>query len=90
MAAASREVDARRALEDRMEAVRSVFRVVVARLADEGRLDTSWEIDPAAEALCSLAHFRTYDDLVVGRRWAPACFVEMQVRQAGALLLAPA
>jgi AcrR family transcriptional regulator len=90
MAAASRDADARRALEDRMQAVRSVLRVVVARLADEGRLDASWEIDRAAEALWSLAHFRAYDDLVVGRGWAPECFVEMQVKQARSLLLAPA
>lgn len=87
MAAAFDDPDARRALEDRMDGMRSLLRTVVARLAEEGRLDPSWKIDRAAEALWSLTHFHTYDDLVVGRRWPRKRFVDMKVEQAQDLLL---
>lgn len=87
MAAAFDDADARRALEDRMDAVRSVFRVVITRLAEEGKLKPSWKVERAAEALWSLAHFRAYDDLVVERGWPSRRFADMQVRLAKHLLL---
>jgi AcrR family transcriptional regulator len=87
MAAAYDDADARRALDDRMDAVRSMFRLVITRLESEGQLAPSWKIDRAVEALWSLTHFRAYDDLVVGRGWPPRRFADLQIRQARSLLL---
>jgi AcrR family transcriptional regulator len=89
MAAAYHDADARQAMENRMEAMRFMLRGIVVRLLDEGRLDPSWKIDRAAEALWSLTHFRTYHDLVIGRGWSPGRFIDMKVREAENLLLAP-
>lgn len=89
MAAAFDDADARRALENRMDGMRSLFRVVVVKLAEEGVLDPSWKIERAAEALWCLTHFRAYDDLVVGRGWPPDRFVDMEVQLCRRLLLRP-
>ena len=60
---------AERSWQDRLEARLIGCRNIIKRLADEGNLRDGLNIDTATDLLWSLTSLRTWEDLVLGRKW---------------------
>jgi len=78
------------AWRDRMEALRSVCRVAVERVADAGRLAEGWTVETAADWVWARSHLETWQHLVVERGWSPEDYEERCVRSILTEILAPA
>ncbi len=75
---ASREADpaAAAAWADRMDGLRMVCRTLVRRLKQQGRLDSLWTTDEAAQWLWSLISIQMWENLVVESGWSKQRYVD--------------
>jgi AcrR family transcriptional regulator len=68
-----RETDegAAAAWKDRMDGLRNVAcRYLVERLEEDGRLDSTWQIEKAIDAFWMLISIQTWESLVIERGWS--------------------
>jgi AcrR family transcriptional regulator len=71
---------AERAWQDRLDHRLEGCRAIVARLKAEGQLRADLDASVAADLLWTLTSLRTWEDLVLGRRWSPAKYQEHVTR----------
>ena len=75
------------AWQNRMEVRRNGARHVVERLAREGSLDPSWEIEAATDLAFALVSFEVWEHLVIERGWSASQYEEHLRRVLHAALL---
>ena len=71
---------AERAWQDRLDHRLEGCREIVARLEADGQLRAGLDASVAADLLWTLTSLRTWEDLVLGRRWSPAKYREHVTR----------
>jgi AcrR family transcriptional regulator len=71
---------AERAWQDRLDHRLEGCREIVARLQADGQLRAGLNASVAADLLWTLTSLRTWQDLVLGRRWSPAKYQEHVTR----------
>jgi AcrR family transcriptional regulator len=71
---------AERAWQDRLDHRLEGCRKIVARLEADGRLRAGLNASVAADLLWTLTSIRTWEDLVLGRRWSPTKYQERVTR----------
>ena len=83
-----RDAAAERAWQDRLANRRRGCAAIVARLAEKGSLRPELDQDTAGDLLWTLTSLRTWEDLVLERKWSPARYRTHVTRVALAALTA--
>ena len=89
-AAAGTGEDAAVAWRDRMEDLRTSFRIALARVRKDGRLARGWTVDAAADWIWMRSHLSGWQQLVGEQGWRPERYVDRATRSILAELLVPA
>jgi len=86
-AAAITDPSAREAWEDRMDRLRRGLRRMIARLHDEGLLESGWRVREAAEWCWSEIHLDNWQHMVAESGWSPTRYTDRLVRTVFAVLV---